>query len=201
MKSITKVFVLNVSPSAFNSGEFTLHKEVLPKLLECELLFVSLAVRGLYALPNICITLDAYDYLQITFRPDDAQKLADDLPIALEHNALFDIVDVVATKVAGVKRYDVSSHVNLPKDATVTLIPECRLRLHQYAEGLLSVTEIVLVLHECGINVRSIDNNVKPKGVYALLSARPTVRFDLTRDVAARDPHAQPAIAEMNVYL
>ena len=200
---ITTFFVKR-SYASLAAGSFTIGSKQVQELVESEI-FIVYANAGLgntFALRNITLTPVDEANVRVEFDPlTDVHAMHQSvLPKeSLTESAqqyLMCPEDVVAAP-----RFCVSNHASGNEPNMLCLNHEVRERLIQYKGGMISLTELVLVLHEEGISVADIHQHRRNKEKYvAQITERTSHVIELSKDNGVVQDNF-PLLARLNVYL
>lgn len=202
---ITTFFVKR-SYASLTAGSFTIGSKQVQELVESEI-FIVYAKTGLgntFALKNITLTPVDEANVRVEFDPlTDVHAMP---PSVLPKDSLTESAqqylmhpeDVVAAP-----RFCVSNHASGNEPNMLCLNHEVRERLIQYKGGMISLTELVLILHEQNISVTDIHQHRRVNEKYvAQITERTSHVIELSKDNGVKQDGSDfPLLARLNVYL
>lgn len=197
-------FFAKRSYASLGAGTFTIAASRLNELVdaECFIVYTDTGLGNTFAVRNISITPVDENNVRITFDPltDVHAMPANALPKdSLTGSLIF--LAMGQEEMQSVPRLLVSSDASGNNPNMLSLDLECRQRLHQYKGGLITLTELCLTLHEKGIHVVDIDNNVRQKDhPMSVFAQYPRTAIELNKDNGVEEG-SQPVLARMSVLL
>ncbi|QYW03560.1 hypothetical protein pEaSNUABM34_00258 [Erwinia phage pEa_SNUABM_34] len=199
----TKAFFFKTNYSVLAEGEFALPVDSLTSLVNSRI-FICITEDNLrFALTNITVQPIRNGFLRVGFEPKtDVNAIT--TPI-ITPKTMWSEYDFDACSVENIPSFNISTHEDKNNEQLIALSYDLRMALMHYREGMYCVTDIVLRLHEHGIFVVDIDQNLKVAlSPIAVLSERPTHAVSLSKDngVLSRiDDFELPDLAKLIVLL
>lgn len=205
MNNITTFFAKR-SYASLAAGSFTIGAKQVQELVESEV-FIVYANTGLgntFAVKNITLTPVDEANVRVEFDPlTDVHAMPTSM---LPRDALSESVQqypMFPEDMLEAPRFTVSNHASGNEANMLSLDLEMRQRLIQYKGGMISLTELVLCLHEQGISVTDIHQHRRQKEKYvAHITERASHVIELSKDNGVKlDDMNFPSLARLNVYL
>ena len=202
---ITTFFVKR-SYASLAAGSFTIASKQVQELVESEV-FIVYANTGLgnaFAVRNITLTPVDEANVRVEFDPlTDVHAMP---PSVLPKESLTESTQqylMFPDDVAAAPRFCVSNHASGNEPNMLCLNHDVRERLIQYKGGMISLTELVLVLHDQGISVTDIHQHRRNKEKYvAQITERTSHVIELSKDNGVKQHDSDfPLLARLNVYL
>lgn len=204
MNTVTTFFVKR-SYASLAAGSFAIDAKHVQELIECECMIVHVDTghRNAFALKNISLTPIDEHNVRVTFDPlTDAHAMPSSV-MPKDLKGSIQVYGMYGEDLKDVPRFDVSNDASGNNPNLLSLDLESRQRFVQYFGGMCTLTDLCLSLHDKGIHVVDIHNNVKQHdhGV-AVFTQRYRTSFELNKDNGIkRHNEDYPVLARMTVLM
>lgn len=198
-------FFVKRSYASLAAGNFAIDAKHVQELVESECLIVHVDTghRNAFALKNISITPIDEHNVRITFDPlTDAHAMPSSV-MPKDLTGSIQVYGMYEDDLKEVPRFFVSNDASGNNPNLLSLDLECRERFVQYFGGMCTLTDLCLTLHDKGIHVVDIHNNVKQHdhGV-GVFTQRYRTAFELNKDNGIkRHNDDYPVLARMTVLM